>query len=145
MTAKQYLQQIYRLRSKIRVRQEQLATLKASAAGFHAVDYSADRVQSTPDDHMANAVGKYADLEAEINHMIDDYFTLVHRIIGQIEGIQNAQLADILYARYVKFETLGKIANDLHYEYSYCCRLHGRALKEFGRLYLDQTSQTKSI
>lgn len=135
MTAKKYLQQIYRLHSKIRQRQDELDTLKASASGFRGIDYSADRVQSSPDDRMANMVGKYADLEAEINEMIDDYFRLAHRIMGQIDGIQNAQLADILYGRYVKFESLGKIAEDLHYEYSYCCRLHGRALKEFARIY----------
>lgn len=141
MTAKKYLQQLYKLCVQIQHRQEQLATLKASAAGFHAVDYSADRVQSTPDDHMANAVGKYADLEAELNKMIDEYFFKQNYIIGQIDGIHNAQLSDILYARYVQMESISKIANDLHYEYTYCCRLHGKALKEFAAMYLNDDKQ----
>lgn len=139
MTAKQYLQQIYRLQVKIRHRQEQLVTLKASASGFRAIDYSADKIQSSPSDRMADVVGKYADLEAEINRLIDEYIFKQNYIIKQIEGIQNAQLADILYARYILCEPLTKIANDLHYDYKYCCRLHGRALREFAQLYLNDS------
>lgn len=137
MTAKAYLQQIYRLRGKIRARQEQLATLKASASGFRGIDYSVDKVQASPSDRMADMVGKYADLEEEVSQLIDEYICKQNIIIKQIEGINNAQLADVLYARYVLFEPLHKIANDLHYNYDYCCRLHGKALKLFASLYLN--------
>lgn len=141
MTAKQYLQQVYRLKVKIRHRQEQLVTLRVSASGFKAIDYSADKVQASPSDRMADIVGKYADMESEINHLIDEYIYKQDYIIKQIEGIQNAQLADILYARYISCEPLTKIANDLHYDYKYCCRLHGRALREFASLYLNDVKQ----
>ena len=139
MTAKQYLQQIYRLKVKVRHRQEQLDALKASASGFRAIDYSADKVQSSPHDRMADVVGKYADLEAEINRLIDEYVFKQNYIIKQIEGIQNPMLADILYARYVLCEPLTKIAKDLNYDYKYCCRLHGCALRSFAKLYLNDS------
>ena len=56
MTTKQYLQQIYRLYAQIKQRQEQLDELKAAAAGFRAIDYSADKVQSSPTHRMADVV-----------------------------------------------------------------------------------------
>lgn len=145
MTAKKYLQQIYKLHIKIKHRKDELETLKVSASGYHGIDYSADRVQSSPDDRMANVVGKYLDLEAEISQMLEEYMLKRHYIINQIEGINNAQLSDILYARYVSFESLATIANDLHYEYTYCCRLHGKALREFARLYLNDIDAGKEV
>ena len=141
MTSKQYLQQIYRLYAQIKQRQEQLATLKAAAAGFRAIDYSADKVQSSPSDRMADVVGRYADLEAEINRLFDAYLEKYHHILSQLDGMHDARYADILYARYVRFESLRQISKDLNYDYDYCCRLHGRALKAFEELYLKEDKQ----
>lgn len=138
MTTKQYLQQIYRLYAKIRQRQEQLDELKAAASGFRAIDYSADRIQSSPSDRMADVVGRYADMEAEVQELIDAFFVKKNLIISQIQSLEDPRYADVLYARYVSFEPFRKIARDLHYDYDYCCRLHGRALKAFEQAYLKE-------
>ena len=141
MTTKQYLQQIYRLYAQIKQRQEQLDELKAAAAGFRAIDYSADKVQSSPTDRMADVVGRYADLEAEIQELIDTFFIRKNTIISQIQALDDPRYADVLYARYVSFEPFRKIAKDLHYDYDYCCRLHGRALKAFELKFLNEDSK----
>lgn len=138
MTTKQYLQQIYRLYAKIRQRQEQLDELKAAASGFRAIDYSADRIQSSPSDRMADVVGRYADMEAEVQELIDAFFVKKNLIISQIQSLEDPRYADVLYARYVSFEPFRKIARDLHYDYDYCCHLHGRALKAFEQAYLKE-------
>lgn len=138
MTTKQYLQQIYRLYAQIKQRQEQLDELKAAAAGFRAIDYSADKVRSSPTDRMADVVGRYADLEAEMQELIDAFFVKKNLIISQIQSLEDPRYADVLYARYVSFEPFRKIARDLHYDYDYCCRLHGRALKAFEQAYLKE-------
>ena len=143
MTTKQYLQQIYHLYAKIKQRQEQLDELKAAAAGFRAVDYSSDKIQSSPSDRMADVVGRYADLEADIQRMIDEFFTTKNVIIGQIQGMHDSRYSDVLYARYVRFDSLRKISNDMHYEYKYLCALHGRALAAFYNQYLKEHEQTR--
>lgn len=131
MTAKSYLQQIGRMKAMIRQRSQELDALRASNMGYKAIDYSADRVQTSPTDRMADTVGKYIDMETEIMQMIDAYFEKMHMIIGQIQALDDARHIDILYARYVNGESLRRIARDMHYEYGYACRLHGRALKAF--------------
>ena len=141
MTTKQYLQQIYRLYAKIKQRQEQLDELKAAASGFRAIDYSADKIQSSPSDRMADVVGRYADMEIEIQELIDAFFVKKNMIISQIQSLEDQRYADVLYARYVSFEPFRKIARDLHYDYDYCCRLHGRALKAFEQAYLKADSK----
>lgn len=143
MTAKTYLRQIYFLYVKIRQRQEQLDELKAAASGFRAIDYSADKIQSTPSDRMAEVVGRYADLEAELQRMIDQYVERKNAIISQIEQLEDSRHVEVLYARYVGFKPLGAIAEEMGYEYKYLCRLHGMALKAFGSRFLKEDEQRR--
>lgn len=143
MTAKTYLRQIYFLYVKIRQRQEQLDELKAAASGFRGIDYSADKIQSTPSDRMAEVVGRYADLEAELQRMIDSYIERKNAIISQIEQMEDARYAELLYARYVQFKSLTAISDELGYVYEYCCRLHGRALKAFEEKHLKEVKQSQ--
>ena len=143
MTTKAYLQQIYFLYAKIKQRQEQLDELKAAASGFRAIDYSADKIQASPSDRMADVVGRYADLEADLQRLIDSFVMTKHTIIGQIQGMQDPRYADVLYARYVRFDSFRKISHDMNYEYKYLCSLHGRALAAFYNQYLKEHEQTR--
>lgn len=143
MTAKTYLRQIYFLYIKIRQRQEQLDELKAAASGFRGIDYSADKIQSSPSDRMAEAVGRYADLESDLQQMIDRYIRRKNTIIGQIEQLEDARHVEVLYARYVRFKPLGAIAEEMGYEYKYLCWLHGKALKVFETRYIKEHEQSR--
>ena len=142
MTTKAYLQQVYHLYAKIKQRQEQLEELKAAASGFRAIDYSADKIQASPSDRMADVVGRYADLEVDVQRLIDEFFTTKNTIIGQIQGMQDPRYADVLYARYVRFDSFRKISHDMNYEYKYLCSLHGRALVAFYNQYLKEHEQS---
>ena len=141
MTAKTYLQQIYRLKVKIEQRAQQLEELKESASGFKAIDYSADKVQASPSDRMADMVGRFADLEEEINHMIGEYLYKQNYIINQIQMLDDVRYIEVLHRRYVQFMPFRAIAKDLHYDYKYCCRLHGKALRSFEKAYLNKTNK----
>lgn len=137
MTAKTYLQQIYRLKMKIEQRTQQLEELKASASGYKAIDYSADKVQVSPSDRMADVVGRFADLEETINHLISEYLYKKDFIIMQIQLLDDTRYVDLLYRRYVLFKPFRIIAKELTYDYKYCCRLHGKALQAFEKAYLN--------
>ena len=136
MTTKAYLQQIYWLQVKIKHKVEELNTLRAGASGFKGLDYSADKVQATPGDHMAESVGRFVDLEQEINAMIADYFRRKDTIINQIHTLSDVRYVEILYKRYVEFKTFGRIAKEMHYEYKYISKLQRRALQTFGKTIL---------
>lgn len=141
MTAKAYLQQIYWLHSNIIKKSQQLDELRADTMGYKAIDYAADRVQSTPTDRMANVVGRYTDLENIVRGMIDEYYYKKDFIINQIISLEDPRYRDILHARYVEFKSLKKIAHEMHYEYKWACALHGRALNAFADKYLNNTNK----
>lgn len=141
MTAKSYLQQIHRMKVQLKHRRMELEEMRGSDMGYKAIDYSADRVQSSPSDHMADTISRIIDREAEYQRLADEYWNLAQTIVKQIEGLDDARYVDVLYARYVSWEPLRKIANDMRYDYDYLCRLHGRALKAFEDKYLKVDSK----
>lgn len=137
MTAKNYLRQIRLLDQKISQRVEEAAELRQLALGFHAVEIKEDAVQTSPDgDKLAEAVGRYVDMEEEIDRMIDDFVDLKHKIIGQIQNISDERLMTVLFLRYVRYLSFEEIAVEMSYTYKWVCDLHGQALQEFEKKYL---------
>ena len=141
MTAKTELRQRHRGKVRLRHKQLELEEIRVAAAGLKSFDYSADRVQSSPSDQMPLHVGNLLEAEKEYQQMFDTFWDLYHTIVRQIETLDDARYADVLYARYVSWEPLRKIADDMRYDYDYLCRLHGRALKAFADKYLKEDSK----
>lgn len=128
VTAKTYLQQIEVLNLKIDHKIKQLEDLKLMSRTTKSLDYSADRVQTSPDDKMSSMIGKYIDLEREINGDIDEFVSLKNKVINEIHSLSNPTFIQILFKRYVEMKSLRRVARETGYEYKYACKLHGEAL-----------------
>ena len=127
---KEYLRQLRRLELYIEQRQEELNRLR-ELIGSHAIDYG-ERVQTSPSaDSIPNEVIRRAELEADISRKIERFLQLKHKIINEIQSLDNAVYASILYKRYVEYKSLEEIAVEMNYSYIHIKRLHGYALLEF--------------
>ena len=135
MTAKEYLQQIYRQNKCIDRLVKQLEELKYLSSFVKAIDYSNDKVQSSKssDADFVRTINKIADLQAEINKKIDVLVDTKNIIIQQIQSVDNSIYADILYKRYVECKKLEQIAVEMNYSYDWVRHKHGKALKYFER------------
>lgn len=132
MTAKQYLSQIRRLDMMINQRIDEAEALIGIAVGLRSPELKRDVVQTSPSgDSIGNTMNKYIDLQREINDMIDRFVDLKHKIIGEIHAVPDIRYSELLYHRYVEYMSFTQIAEVMHYEYKYICRLHGMALKCF--------------
>lgn len=69
--------------------------------------------------------------EEEFNRVMHKYVMLKNEIITKIQALPDAQQADLLYYRYVRFMPFAKVARVMHKEYNYTCRLHRKALISF--------------
>ena len=125
---------------------EEVAELRQIAYGLRSPEIKVDAVQTSPEgDPIGNAVSRYLDVEAEIDAMIDQYVDLKHKIIGEIQELNDPRMVDLLYLRYVKFMRLEEIActmkkaNGDSYNYEYIKRLHGKSLKEFSKCHSKVT------
>ena len=129
---KEYLRQLHRLELCIEQRQEELNRLR-ELIGSHAIDYG-ERVQTSPSaDSIPNEVIRRAELEADISRKIERFLQLNHKIINEIQSLDNAVYVNILYKRYVEYKSLEEIAVEMNYSYRQVLRLHGMALQGFKR------------
>lgn len=88
-----------------------------------------ERVQSSGSQQkMADAVGMYIDMEAEINACIDKLVDTRRDIISVIENL-NAIEYDLLHKVYVQDISLYEVAGMYGKTYSWATTIHGRALK----------------
>lgn len=127
---KEYLRHLRRLEVCIEQRQEELNRLR-ELIGCNAIDYG-ERVQTSPSaDSIPNEVIRRAELEADISRKIERFLQLKHKIINEIQSLDNAVYVSILYKRYVEYKSLEEIAVEMNYSYRQVLRLHGTALKEF--------------
>lgn len=140
MRAKEYLQQLRRLDTVIDQKIRELDELRTRSTRISSMDYSIERVQTSPsgDAPYAKTVHRMIDLNEEINREIDDFVDRKHKIINQIQGLDNPNYIKLLFKRYVEFKKFEEIAFELNFTYQYTIELHGYALKEFEKTYLTQ-------
>lgn len=92
MTAKKYLQQLYRLNTVINQKIRELDDLYSMATSIGNTDYSKDRVQTSPagDAVFVKPICRIIDFEAKINAEIDRFVDKKHKIINQIQVYHNS-------------------------------------------------------
>ena len=137
LTAKQYLDQLRVIDTKINRKMEELADLMTAATSTGAIDYSKDRVQTSPQNAQENRICKYVDLDAEINREIDEFVDIKHRVTKEIQELNVDYYIKILFKVYVQYKTVKDAANEIGLSYQYVRDLHKKALKAFEELHTD--------
>lgn len=137
MTAKEYLKEIRKMDVSIDQKQIEYDTLKCSRTYVGGMDYSAERVQTSPDGAGFTRISdRLTDLQREIDEEIDRWHDMRHERINQIQQLSKTEYVDILFRRYVRYQSLETIASELGFSYNYTCNLHGEALQEFTEKFL---------
>ena len=152
MTAKQYLSQIKLLNLKIDQKLEEREDLMFRAMGNHSPTLTKDKVQSSiSGDRMSSTVDRYVDLDRDIDQLIRKYVDKRDLIINQIQQLEDPRCVELLYHKYVghrngegrmEYMRLEEIAcimkkpNGSPYTYGHIRSLHGKALKDFGIMFL---------
>ena len=143
MTAKEYLRQLKNLEIKIDQRRQERDRLIADAMGNNSPRLTADKVQSSgAGDQMGDKLAAAADIQSEVDWLINKLIADRHRIIGEIHTLTDARYIQILYLHYVEGKKLEDVAeimrktNGKPYSYDHIASLHGMALQEFDRIIL---------
>ena len=139
MTAKEYLSQLKDYEDTIRTGRDTVARMEADLYSLSGIDYSQDKVQTSPDTDAVKAakLDALAKERDRIDRLTIEKMELRIVILGQLEGMETYVYRSLLYRRYVEYKRLDVIAEEMSYEYGYIRQLHGAALQEFERLYLS--------
>ena len=101
LKAKEFLQQVKKLNKMIENKQIEVEQWKDIANNTTA-NLTGERVQSSGNPQkIANAIGRYIDLEKEINQCIDELIDTKKDVISVIEKL-NATEYDILHKVYIQ-------------------------------------------
>jgi DNA-directed RNA polymerase specialized sigma subunit len=137
LTAKQYLDQLRVIDTKINQKMEELSELMTAATSTGAIDYSKDRVQTSPQNALESRICKYVDLNDEINREIDEFVDIKHRVTKEIQELNVDYYIKILFKVYVQYKDLKVTANEVGLSYAYVRNLHKEALKAFEQHHTD--------
>ena len=138
-----FLRQLKNLEVKIDQRRLERDRLIAEAMGNSSPRLTVDKVQtSISGDTMGEKLADAADIQREVDWLINKLIADRHRIIGEIHTLADARYIQILYLHYVEGKKLEDVAeimvktNGKPYSYDHIASLHGMALQEFDRIIL---------
>ena len=128
LNAKRFLQQLEKLDRLIENKLIEKAQWYSIALGTTA-QLGGERVQSSGSQQkMADAVGKYVDIESEIDCDIDRLVDAKKKVIRVIEQLDVAEY-NLLHKVYVQYMTLQEAADACGRSYTWATSTHGRALQ----------------
>lgn len=133
--AKAYLYRLKTLNDAIERSLRRLEKIRADMFGMSGMDYSKDRVQVSPEDRLSATMAEYVDLDAKINRMIDRYVDLKREVMHRIRGMENKTHREILFRKFVKFQSVREIAAAMKKSESWIFEKQAEAIKNFKTQY----------
>lgn len=137
LSAREYLEQLKVIDTKIDQKVEELDDLMTSATSTGAIDYSKDRVQTSPRNTQELKICRYVDLNAEINKEIDEFVDIKRKVIKEIQDLNVDHYIKILFKVYVQYKTVKDSAAEMGMSYRYVQEIHKKALIAFEKRYSD--------
>ena len=132
VNTQRYLCQIKILDTKIKQKQEQYNQLYESAHSVGAVRYDREPVQtSKTNDAIERSIIRYLELEEEIKDETLNFQKTKHKIINEIQELDDDRFINLLYKKYVEYKPMNMIAEEMCYSYDYVKELHRNSLKAF--------------
>lgn len=129
--SKKYLNRLKALDTCIKQKQEELVQLRSLAQSV-TIDVKAETVQTNPNyDRLSETVVKIVCLEDEVCTEIEGFAQKKHKIINEIQSLDDDTYISILFKKYVEYKTLEQIAFEINYSYDHTKHLHSFALKSF--------------
>lgn len=142
MKAKEYLCAVRRKELHIKTLMEKREALDAEAQGLKAIVYDKDRVQVSPANRMEEMLVKIAEIDERYEREIQELHDYIVEATRRVMTMDNTTYAEILRLRYLTDDnghrmSFERISCIMHKSFDWVRHLHGAALAEFERKYLN--------
>lgn len=133
--AKSYLKRVKLYDTHIDNKLAELERLKAMVTKITAT-WKDDVVSggSRSQDKIGDAVSRIVDLQKEINQDIDSYVDMKQEVLDLVDKIEDADQLNVIYKRYILYETFEQIACEMFMTYRNVCYIHGKALESISEM-----------
>lgn len=138
MDVKTRLQRLQLLDTVINQKLRELESLKALSTCVAGFDTSRERVQTSGsgDAPFVTPVLRIIALEQEINAEIDNFVDEKHKIIQVIQRLDSPLQMEVLYRRYVEYQSFERIAAEMNIVQQHAFVLHRKGLKALEQIYI---------
>lgn len=136
MTAKEWLINIGRLDREIETLREEMVRVRTLAESITARSGGTGGGNSgRVSDKVGDAAVRLADLQTKIANRIEVYACKREEAMTMIGMIKSSRYRELLIRRYFLRQSWRKIAMEMHMDQSTATRSHGRAMKEFRKIW----------
>lgn len=118
------IEHIHALRTKI------TSTLKECTSGGGGTD-----------DRRADATVRLMELETRLKRQVESYAQLTEVTISTINWLRSDTQREVMYRRYILSKTFPKIAEELDMDVDSIYHIHGRALRNIGRMLTEHPTK----
>lgn len=130
MTAKEYLWQYGQLKREVLRLLEERQRWVDLATRITPTYSDVPKGGQSGDGKIPAAVERIAEQEEKIDARFRELMALLDEIEGKIAGIEDGRQREILRRRYLGGQKWEEIAKEMHLDYRWVLRLHGRALQK---------------
>lgn len=145
LTAKKYLRQLKDLGDLMLAMREELDAARQKAVSCGAPSSATATTGHTSSDRIPDALSSIIDRENALRLQIREYEMIKTIATRLINEIPDNRYKAVLYHYYLQDRTLEGTAAAMHRSYQNVCRIHGRALEEFGRLLEEKKDRYEAI
>lgn len=139
MEAKEYLGQIRKLDTLIKNKLRLMEDLRDSTQQVTAKPKDVAVKSTARLDRLEEAICKIVDLEKAIANDIEKLAKIKNEIIATIDQLDNADMIEILYRKYVHLEDWTKIVDEMCLSEQSIYRLHGIALAKVNAILKNES------
>lgn len=143
--AKSYLRQIKLYDTRINMKIDELAALKASLTKITPTLRDDAVSSSGSQDKLGDAVAKMVDLRNEINADIDRFVDAKRSVGATIDSVSDPDQMQVLHKRYVLYESFEQIAIEMGFTYRHITRIHGEALQSVKKILKNESCPKMSL
>lgn len=94
---------------------------------------SPNLARSGNNDKIATIITKIIDYQEDVEAQIDYYIDLKKQIVAEIESIEDSQMSELLYMRYIDDRSWKEIEILMKLSRGWMFKLHGKSLQAYGR------------
>ena len=94
---------------------------------------SPNLAKSGNDDKIGTIITKIIDYQEDVAAQIDYYIDLKKQIVAEIESIEDSQMSELLYMRYIDDRSWKEIEILMKLSRGWMFKLHGKSLQAYGR------------
>ena len=136
MTIKEFLRDIKRKNSSIKVIEAQISSLRDMAEYKNPVPDPIGGGHGTPDPHSRESlVAKLVDMTIDLDRMKMEYLDDLDKATKMILSLSDDKTLLVFHKRYLQFRTWEYIAEDMDISTMWVHKLHKRGLIELGNKY----------